>query len=298
MLMRCIARRYQRLLGDNRAIPATLRPMRDTEDELARVDELLTLAYATSSRRRELELFQAAQPDGWYVIEQDGSPVAVAGCLVYGPFCWLGLVATHPDLRGRGLASRLSEHLVEWATSRGCRTVALDASIVGRPVYERLGFEAVGETAELLRGPGTPLPRGDTAARGSVADLDEIAALDRETFGGDRSVLLRELFADARGSWYVARAGDGWLSGYLLTRDRLLGPGAAVDEQTATLLVRSAVAEGQEQRVLVPHESAFLTTLLDLGFVEQRRLVHMRFGELELPGERSRLIAQLSYATG
>jgi hypothetical protein len=50
--------------------------------------------------------------------------------------------------------------------------------------------------------------------------------------------------------------------------------------------------------VLVPDESAFLTTLLALGFVEQRRLVHMRLGELELPGERSRLIAQLSYATG
>jgi GNAT superfamily N-acetyltransferase len=279
-------------------MPATLRPMRDTDDELARVDELLTLAYATSSRRRELELFQAAQPDGWYVIERDGSPVAVAGCLVYGPFCWLGLVATHPALRGRGLASRLSRHLVDWAVSRGCRTVALDASIVGRPVYERLGFEAVGETAELLRGPGTPLPPGEAATRGSVADLDEIAALDRQIFGGDRSVLLRELFADPRGAWCVDRNGDGRLGGYLLTRNRLLGPGAAVDELTAARLVRTALAEGREQRVLVPDESTFLAMLLALGFVEQRRLVHMRFGELELPGERSRLIAQLSYATG
>jgi GNAT superfamily N-acetyltransferase len=298
MLMRCIARRYQRLLGDNRGVPATLRRMRDTDEELARVDELLTLAYATSSRRRELELFQTSQPDGWYVIDQDGSPVAVAGCLLYGPFCWLGLVATHPDLRGRGLASRLSGHLVEWALSRGCRTVALDASIVGRPVYERLGFQAVGETAELLRDPEAPPWSGESAARGSIADLGEIAALDSEVFGGDRSVLLREVFADARGSWWVTRTADGRLSGYLLARDRLLGPGAAVDEQTAARLVRSALAEGQEQRVLVPDESAFLTTLLALGFVEQRRLVHMRFGELELPGERSRLIAQLSYASG
>jgi hypothetical protein len=50
--------------------------------------------------------------------------------------------------------------------------------------------------------------------------------------------------------------------------------------------------------VLVPAESAFHDALTRLGFVELRRLAHMRFGDPGLPGERSRLIAQLSYATG
>jgi hypothetical protein len=48
----------------------------------------------------------------------------------------------------------------------------------------------------------------------------------------------------------------------------------------------------------VPAGSLFLDTLLACGFVEQRRLDHMRHGALELPGARNRLLAQLSYATG
>jgi hypothetical protein len=62
--------------------------------------------------------------------------------------------------------------------------------------------------------------------------------------------------------------------------------------------VRSALDARCDQRVLVPAGSAYLDTLLDLGFVEQRRLAHMRIGERRLSGERCRLVAQLSYATG
>jgi GNAT superfamily N-acetyltransferase len=272
--------------------------MRDSDDELTRVDELLTLAYGTGSRRRELDLLQSVQPDGWYVIEEAGAPLAVAGCLVYGAFCWLGLVATHPDARGRGLASQVSGHLVEWALAHGCRTVALDASIVGRPVYERLGFRAVGATAELHRPAGALPDAGPLAEPASADDIDEIARFDRTVFGGNRSRLLRGLARDPVAAWWLTRGEEGAISGYLLTRARLLGPGAALAPDAAKRLVRSALDETLESRVLVPDESAFHDVLLELGFVEQRQLTHMRSGELELPGARSRLIAQLSYATG
>jgi GNAT superfamily N-acetyltransferase len=272
--------------------------MRDSDDELVRVDELLTLAYDTPSRLRELELLQSVQPDGWYVIEDDGAPLAVAGCLVYGAFCWLGLVATHPDARGRGLASQVSSHLVEWAMARGCRTVALDASTLGRPVYERLGFRAAGATAELVRPAGTTPDPGTRAEQATPAAFDEIARFDRKVFGGDRSRLLQGLARDPLGAWWITRGDDGAISGYLLARSRLLGPGAALEADGAERLVRSALDETLELRVLVPAESAFHDALTRLGFVEQRRLAHMRFGDPGLPGERSRLIAQLSYATG
>jgi GNAT superfamily N-acetyltransferase len=275
-----------------------LRLLRDADDELARTDELLMLAYASPSRRRELTLYLRAQPDGWYVIEDDGELLAVAGCLLYGPFCWIGLVATHPSAQGRGLASRLSAHLVEWAMARGCRTVALDASDVGRPVYERLGFRVIGTTAELIRPAGVPPRPGDTAELGSDEDLEEIIAFDRASFGGDRRALLLELAADVESSWHVTRDEHGRLDGYLLGRKAGPGPGAAIDARSARLLVRSALDPSEQQKVLVPEVSAYLGELEAAGFVEQRRLTHMRFGELELPGARQRLLAQRSYATG
>ena len=52
--------------------------------------------------------------------------------------------------------------------------------------------------------------------------------------------------------------------------------------------MRAALDDRYDQRVLVPEGSSHLDTLLALGFVEQRRLAHMRFGELELsPGAAS-----------
>jgi GNAT superfamily N-acetyltransferase len=275
-----------------------LRAMRETDDELVRVDELLTLAYGSASRRPELDIYLTAHPTSWCVIEQDGELLAVAGCLAYGGFAWLGLVATHPDARGRGLASQVSQHLVHWALARGATTVALDASISGRSVYARLGFEQIGSTAELLRPAGSPALDGARAALAGSGDLDDIVAFDRRVFGGDRATLLRGLADDPRAVWHVTRQAGGELGGYLLAREQLIGPAAAVDEGSARRLVRAALDERHDQRVLVPEGSAHLETLLELGFVEQRRLVHMRIGELDLSPARSALVAQLSYATG
>jgi GNAT superfamily N-acetyltransferase len=272
--------------------------MRESEDELDRVDDLLTLAYGTASRRPELDIYLRARPTSWCVSEHQGQLVAVAGCLSYGEFAWLGLVATHPAARGRGLASRVSKHLVEWARAQGCTTVALDASITGQSVYQRLGFEQVGSTAELLRRAGAPPPPGERAEPASARDIDEIIAFDRGVFGGDRASLLRALAEDAPGDWHVTRTPDGGLGGYLLVRGERIGPAAGIDAPAVRRLVRSALDARHDQRILVPEGSAYRDTLLDLGFVEQRRLAHMRIGELGLPGDRSRLVAQLSYATG
>lgn len=272
--------------------------MQRTDAEIARVDELLMLAYEAPSRRPELELYLSAQPDGWFVIEEGGEIVAAAGAIAYGSFCWIGLVGTHPAARGRGLATRLSRHLLEWAASRGIGTVALDASEVGRPVYERLGFRALGWTVELVRDAGRRPHARSGADRFEPADLDEILALDRATFGGDRGVLLRALMREYRDSSYVTRDRRGRLTGYLVEREQLIGPGCACDMESAKRLVHSTRDDDHEQRLLVPLESGFLDALLELGLVERRRLAHMRLGDLEIPGARRQLIAQLSFAAG
>jgi hypothetical protein len=99
----------------------------------------------------------------------------------------MGLVGTHPAVRGRGHATRLSEHLVAWSYAKGCRTVALDASRLGRPIYERLGFRPVGSTVQLA-------PTRMQAARNpevtvsplTSADQEQVLGLDAGVFGGDR----------------------------------------------------------------------------------------------------------------
>jgi len=199
----------------------TLRLMKSTE--LDRVDRLMMLAYAMPSRRAELELYHSTQPDGWVVVERDGELVAAAGCIAYGSFAWLGLVATDPTVRRQGLGTRLSRYLVDWAQARGCQTVALDASEAGRRIYGRLGFATVGSTIELARGPSLTTDDTTAVTALSAAEKDELITFDRTIFGADRGALLARLL-DSCASGYVRRY-EGRVTGYLFARERLLGPG-------------------------------------------------------------------------
>jgi GNAT superfamily N-acetyltransferase len=274
-----------------------LQALTGAPQELDRVDELLRTAYGGSSRRTELALYLATQPDGWFALVVDDRPVAVAGALAYGSFCWIGLVATHPDHGRRGLATTLSAHLIDWARDHGCETIALDASDAGRQVYERLGFRPIGETVELVTQPGPSPARHGSPRRLEGEPPRDLFRLDRETFGGDREGLLRCLLADAPSCCYVVPS-DHRVDGYLVVRDGLIGPGCASDPPVADMLIRAALADAGERAMLVPAGSAHLATLKRLGLHERRRLTHMRHGNPRLPGRRTRLLAQTSFAAG
>jgi GNAT superfamily N-acetyltransferase len=281
---------------------AKIRLLQNSESDVHQVDRLLMTAYRPPSWRQELEVYLTAEPDGWFVADDGGVIVAMAGALLYGSFCWLGLVATLPGHERRGLATRLSATVSEWAMGLGCRTVALDASEKGRPVYERLGFRPVGETLALIAPASPPAGVDDGPKADSLAGVDELLPLDREVFGGDRARLLRAIWELESPRGYMIRDENG-PAGYLFARDRLLGPGCARSPEVAERLLRAALsdpsnASDQEIRLLVPTESAFTSTLLALGFRESRRLTHMRLGDLDLPGERRQLLAQASFAAG
>jgi GNAT superfamily N-acetyltransferase len=280
-----------------------LRRLRHTSDEIAIVDRLLVRAYGFASRRVELEMYVQAQPDGWFVIEDAGEIVAVGGALAYGSFCWLGLVGTDPARQRQGLATKISSQLVDWAYHRGCTTIALDASEAGRPVYERLGFRAVGETVELCLPGKIPDETRSTSVLRRSECIDTLLPLDRRIFGGDRARLLNALLSQDDAQCCVAEIG-GEACGYLFVRKRLLGPGCALNEAIARDLVQAALADqvasgaSNGPRLLLPIESRYLEVLGRLGLRIERRLAHMRLGDLVLPGERALLLAQTSYGAG
>jgi GNAT superfamily N-acetyltransferase len=279
-----------------------IRLLQNSGSDLEQADRLLMAAYRPPSWRREVEVYLRTQPDGWFVVADGDEIVAMAGALAYGSFCWVGLVATRPDRQRQGLATRLSAHLVDWAGARGCSTVALDANDNGRPVYERLGFQAVGDTLALIAPDSLPERDRNGLRVDRVEDVDEILPLDRSVFGGDRSSLLRAVREIESPEIHVIREATG-PAGFLFARERLLGPGCARTAEVGEDLVRAALdgqasPPGEEIRMLVPMECESTNTLIKLGFREQRRLTHMRLGEPGLPGKRNRLLAEVSFAAG
>lgn len=79
-----------------------------------------------------------------YVARVDGKPVASTIALDHEGDCLIGLVATLPEARGRGLATALMTRALLDARERGCETTSLQATTMGQPVYERMGYRDLG----------------------------------------------------------------------------------------------------------------------------------------------------------
>lgn len=53
-------------------------------------------------------------------------------------------VAARPEARGRGLVAALMRQALRDARANGCTTTTLEATRLGRPVYERVGYRSLG----------------------------------------------------------------------------------------------------------------------------------------------------------
>jgi GNAT superfamily N-acetyltransferase len=79
-----------------------------------------------------------------HVARADGRPASVVGTHDHGGDSCIVYVATLPEARGRGLASRLMAHALHEARDRGATTTSLQATKMGYPVYARLGYRDLG----------------------------------------------------------------------------------------------------------------------------------------------------------
>ena len=85
----------------------------------------------------------------WIALDED-KVVATSGlCFYFAPPTYKnpsGIVAyimnmyTKPEYRNKGIATKLLGYIVEEAKSRNCIKITLNASDMGRPVYEKFGF--------------------------------------------------------------------------------------------------------------------------------------------------------------
>jgi GNAT superfamily N-acetyltransferase len=79
-----------------------------------------------------------------YVARLDGEPAACAGARWHEGDCGIYFVATLPHARGQGVASELLRTALRDARAAGCETTSLEATALGAPVYERLGYRPLG----------------------------------------------------------------------------------------------------------------------------------------------------------
>lgn len=86
----------------------------------------------------------------YYFAEVDGEIVGAAGAQVYESFfgCIRGYVDgvyVRPSNRRQGIGSELMRECIKWLRAEQCDFVRLQATALGQPLYDSLGFTPTGE---------------------------------------------------------------------------------------------------------------------------------------------------------
>jgi len=244
--------------------------------------------------------FLFSSPKGCFVMEDGAKVVGTATTLSYEHrFAWIGMVLVDPEYRKRGIGTKLLLRTIRYLDDASIPTLKLDATPLGKPLYEKLGFVSEYEIERWILQRTTEGEQVMNATRPGAAELPRILAHDREVFGADRSALLRSLDEQGSDLTLVADSG-GHLEGYALGRHGRfadhLGPWVARDTSGAKKLLGDFLRRSSRSTVVVDSlksNSTAARILRDTGFSIARPLTRMYRGPNAFPGRPDLLCAIL-----
>ena len=254
----------------------------------------LDSAFALSStagwnqRLEDWRMLVGLAPRGSFTAIVDGALVGTAIGIDYGAFGWIAMMLVDPAYRGKGLGAALLQAAMDAVPSN--LPIRLDATPLGRPLYERYGFvEETSLTRLVARSSPALLMSGSAVQRAAGVDLPAVFREDAGIFGADRRAVLEWSLGDAPYGRIVRD--DLGPAGYCFgRRGRLfdqIGPVVAREEGQARKLVSSAIVDVPGRPVVIDaydeHQS-FSQWLHSLGFRAERPLFRMSRGAYTRPG--------------
>jgi GNAT superfamily N-acetyltransferase len=257
-------------------------------EDLAFADSLRKLA-GWNQTLDDWERLLAIEPDGCFLAEWNGTPAGTATTIAYGPeLAWIGMVLVHPEFRRRGIGQSLLQHCIEFLRRRGVRCIKLDATPLGKTVYDGLGFRDEWTLKRWVRSPApTPVashkpakadlpvcqdarqrvPTGlmelmpdlgiEAANHGALrkwraAEAEFLGPLDASAFGVSRQRLLSALASQSR-SALVLEPEPGRPVGFALLRPGsqalYLGPVVATSAGAGLSMTEALVARNEGQTI-------------------------------------------------
>jgi predicted acetyltransferase len=199
--------------------------------------------------------FLTLGPGGCFAGELNGRPVGTVSTCILGGVGWIGMLLVSVSVRGRGVGTQLMRHALNHLTDRQVTSIRLDATPLGQPIYEKLGFQP---QYTLSRFAGKPQSRTSQSRAQRMREQHEraVAELDAGVVGYDRRRLLNELHREATGR--LVLMDQERLSGYLLMRAGRIatqvGPAVATSRSSGQDLFAQALHQlsGSEVFVDIP----------------------------------------------
>jgi GNAT superfamily N-acetyltransferase len=209
---------------------------------------------------------------------------------------WVGMVLVAPEFQRHGIGTALLQASIQSVKSQGA--VCLDATPVGKSLYDKLGFQDLYCLGRWLRPSASlgmqPAVQCDSL---SLKFFPAILAYDRPVFGADRTGILRTLQRNAPSLALYAGYGHeikGFCLGRIGQKYVQIGPVIANHMEIARDLLLSALQTCAHRQVILDNtlrHPGWNQLLHDLGFVEQRSFTRMHLGEFTLPEHHDRQFA-------
>jgi GNAT superfamily N-acetyltransferase len=217
------------------------------------------------------------------VAEIENHIVGTATAMNYSnSVAWIGMVLVDKNYRGRGIANALLLALLNLLKS--CKTVKLDATPAGQPVYEKIGFIYEYTIHRMVKSSVLSHRTEENMIRPEAiqpSDINEITSLDYSVFGAERNYLIASLYNEGSDKAFCIRQ-DGRITSFLLGRKGRnyfqIGPVAAPGITEAKILILNVLEElsGEQIVVDVPDDKVELIQWLkDAGFILQRQFSRM-----------------------
>ncbi|ACI51367.1 GCN5-related N-acetyltransferase [Gluconacetobacter diazotrophicus PA1 5] len=265
------------MIDEDRPSAISLRAMRDTDIEAA---SLLSKALGWPHRLEDWQ-FMFAAGHGLVAETPAGELVGTILWWTYGAHdASLGMVIVSGAWQGHGIGRRLMSGA---RSALPGRTLHLNATPVGIPLYEKLGFSPCGlveqRQAIAATQPLIPLPEGMRLRPAGQSDLAALSALDHAATGMARQDLLHALLGAGRG---IVVDDGGTIVGYSICRPfgwgNVIGPVIATTDLFASAMIAHWIGSGAGQftRIDVPAACGLTAWLDEVGLPRVDTVTTMR----------------------
>ncbi len=214
---------------------------------------------------------------------------------------WIGLVISDPDYQRRGFARRLMNHAMSYLSD--VDSVMLDASTMGFPVYDKMGFQSMYKINAYIGAPQRFEPSPSIRPM-TADDMPAILEMDYDVIGVSRGAVLRWLFETGQG--YVSTVGNA-ITGFIFIKKHLdtlrLAGWNACDAATAEALFKLGSTLAAEEnypkyRINVPESNSAACDIVTRHKIPlDRSVTRMVYGK-QPPGHMSDQYGIVAFMTG
>ncbi len=230
----------------------------------------------------DAEPFYAADPEGFFVAELNGQPVAAISVVNHtDALAFLGLYICRPEHRGQGIGLGLWTHAVRHA---GSRTIGLDGVPDQQANYEASGFRHAGQTQRFEGRIGGD--RHSDIRLATPSDIPHLSALEATATGYAKNRLNAAWLAQADTRQTLCLGERAFATWRKCQGRSKIGPLVAPDLDTATVLILHIAALAPDGIVidLPQHMGPLAKWCEDRGLTVSFGTARMYKGKAPQPG--------------